>query len=495
VLSSRPDLQADCAGPEAATSKRTASRARGWAGLEQHHLRPRPEIAVAVAYASAMFVAGMDMQIVNVALPTLSREFAAPLSDVQWVAISYLLAMAVLIPASGWIGDRVGVKQTFVFALGLFTIASALCGAVHSLAELIAARTLQGAGGGMMAPSGMAMLYRAYPPERRARIARTVLVPILIGPAVAPVLGGALTEWFSWRWVFLVNVPVGITMTIFSLAFLPRTPATNSNRIDLFGLVLSGLGLSSLLYAISEGSTLGWGSFPVVLTGGGGVALLAAFGRWSLRHHDPILRLRLLGNRLFRSNNIVFALSTGPFLGSLYLTPIFLQEVMHQSPVTSGTTTFVEAIGVAIGAQTLVRLYPRCGPRPLATVGAGAVALYLGAFVWVRPETSLWFVRGLMFFGGFANSAAFLAVQISMFTTVSDRDLGHASAIYNTQRQSSIALNVAVVTTIAAGSAAPRIAAFHSAYLVAAAIAVAGTLCAFTLIRTEDARATMRVTK
>lgn len=446
-----------------------------------------------MAYATAMFMAGMDMQIVNVALPTLSQEFSAPLTDVQWVAISYLLAMAVMIPASGWIGDRLGVKQTFVFALGLFTIASALCGAVHSLGGLIAARTLQGAGGGMMTPSGMAMLYRAYPAERRAKVARTVVLPILIGPAAAPVLGGALTEWLSWRWVFLVNVPIGLTMTAFAWAFLPRTPSTNSNRIDLFGMALSGLGLSALLYAVSEGSTLGWGSAQVLLTGAAGLALLGAFGRWSMRHHDPILRIRLLGNRLFRSNNIVFALSTGPFLASLYLTPVFLQEVMHQSPLASGTTTFLEAVGVAIGAQTLARLYPRFGPRPLATIGAGGVALYLSAFALLNPDTSLWIVRGLMLFGGFANSAVFLAVQISMFTTVSGRDLGHASAIYNTQRQSSIALNVAVVTTIAAGSTAPTIAPFHSAYLVASAIAVVGTVCACTLIRTEDARATMRV--
>lgn len=455
-------------------------------------LRPRPEVAVALAYVTAMFMAAVDMQIVNVALPTLSRQFSAPLSAVQWTAIAYLLALAVVIPASGWIGDRVGLKQTFVFAIALFTAASALCGAVDSLGELIAARAIQGVGGGLMTTSGTAMLYQTFPPEQRARLARTVILPILIGPGSAPILGGALTEWLSWRWIFLINVPAGAAMALFAWRFLPRTPSLNHGRLDVGGLILSGLGLSSLLYAVSEGSALGWGSAPVAISAVAGVLLLAAFTRRSLRHRDPILRIRLLGNRLFRATNIVFALSTGPFLASLYLTPIFLQTIMHRSPLTSGTTTFLEAIGVGLGALTLARLYPRVGPRVLATLGAGGLVLYLSLFLLVTPDTSLWLVRGLMLFGGFANSATFLAVQTSMFSTISQHDTGHASAIYNTQRQSTIALNVAIVTTIAAGSSVGRIGPFHDAYLAAAVIAAVGTLCAATLIHTADARATMR---
>jgi hypothetical protein len=224
----------------------------------------------------------------------------------------------------------------------------------------------------------------------------------------------------------------------------------------------------------------------VVLSGVAGLALLAGFVNWSLHHENPILRLRLLENRLFRATSIVFALSTGPFLGSLYLTPIFLQDILHQSPLASGTTTFLEAVGVGVGAQTLLRLYPRFGPRPLATAGGAGLVL-------VTPSTNLWLVRGLMLYGGFVNSATFLAVQTSMFTTIASDDIGHASAIYNTQRQSSIALNIAVLTTIAAGSTRASIGGFHSAYLAAAVIAAVGTACAFTLIRTRDAHATMEV--
>jgi EmrB/QacA subfamily drug resistance transporter len=466
--------------------------AQRFAGRLTTRLRPSPTVAVAVAYVATMFITGTDMQIVNVALPTLSREFSAPLSDVQWTTISYLLTLAVMIPASGWIGDRFGLKQTFVAALALFTLASALCGMVNSLGALIAARAIQGVGGGVLMPSGMAMLYRTFPPERRARLSRTVILPILIGPGSAPILGGVLTQWFSWRWVFLVNVPFGVVMALFAWRFLPRTAATRNSRLDVTGLALSGAGLSSLLYAVSEGSALGWGSSRVLVSGVAGILLLTTFTLHSLHHPDPILRIGLLRDRLFCATNVVYALSTAPFLASLYLTPIFLQEVLHQSPIASGTTTFVEAIGVAIGSQTLARLYPRFGPRALATVGSGGLVVYLCVFLLVGPDTSLWIVRAALLFGGFVNSATFLAVQTAMFTTISRPDLGHASAIYNTQRQSSIAFTIALLTTIVAGSVTGSVAAFHAAYLAAALIAAVGTVCAVTLIHTSDARATMQ---
>jgi EmrB/QacA subfamily drug resistance transporter len=440
---------------------------------------------------TGIFMTAMDMHIVNVALPTLGRAFRAPLSDVQWTVIAYLLTLAVVIPASGWIGDRAGTKRTFVFALATFTAASALCGAAHSLGELVAARALQGIGGGMLTPTGMAMLYRVYGPEQRARVARTLIIPILVAPGTAPILGGALTQAISWRWVFLVNVPVGVVMVVFARLYLPEDRPAPAGRLDVWGLLLSGVGLSALLYAISEGSVLGWSSAPILASAVGGIALLGLFTRLSLRRPDPILRIGLLRDRLFRATNIVFALSTGPFLASLYLTPIFLQEVMHQSPIASGTTTFVEALGVGFAAQTVGRLYPRIGPRVMAGFGAAGLSLFLALFLLVDSHTNLWLVRALMFFGGVANSGAFLSVQTSMFTTISRRDTGHASAIYNTQRQSTIALNIAILTTIVAGGGGD-LAAFHDAYLAAAIIAALGTVCAWTLIRTRDARRTMQ---
>jgi EmrB/QacA subfamily drug resistance transporter len=446
---------------------------------------------VAIAYVSAIFMATMDMHIVNVALPTLGRAFGAPISDVQWTVIAYLLTLAVFIPASGWIGDTIGTKRTFLIALIMFTAASALCGLAQSLDELVAARALQGIGGGMLTPTALAMLYRAYGPAQRARVARTVIVPVLIGPGTAPILGGVLTQTLSWRWVFLVNIPVGVATLIFSRLLLPADHPQPTGRLDVRGLLLCGVSLSALMYAVSEGSVQGWSSPEILATGVGGITGLLLFGRYALHARDPILRLGLLRDRLFRATNIVFGFSTGPFLASLYLTPIFLQQVLHQSPIGSGTTTFVEAIGVAVAAQTLGRLYPRVGPRVMGGIGAAGLTVYLGLFLFVDADTNLWLVRALMFFGGACNAGAFLAIQSSMFTTISSADTGHASAIYNTNRQSSIAINIALVTTVVTGVGGGGLAAFHGAYLAATILGAIGTVLAWTLIRTEDARSTM----
>jgi EmrB/QacA subfamily drug resistance transporter len=459
--------------------------------LRDHRWAPSPARAVAAAYVTTIFMTGVDMQIVNVALPTLSADFDAPLSDVQWTVISYLLTLAVVIPASGWIGDKLGTKRTFLFALGLFTVASALCGVAQSLPELIGARALQGIGGGLLTPTGTAMLYRAYGPERRAKVTRTLILPILIGPASAPILGGVLTEALSWRWVFLINVPVGVVMVLFTWLFVPEHRPSPGGRLDWRGLLLSGVGLSALLYAISEGSVLGWGSTPILAAGGAGVLLLWAFAWDALRQSDPVLRLRLLRDPLLRSTNIVFFFTTGVFLGSLYLTPIFLQQVMGQSPIESGTTTFLEAVGVAVGSQTLGRLYPRYGPRVMCGVGGFCLTVYMALFLLVDADTNLWLVRALMFFGGLGNCAIFLSIQSAMFTHISSDDTGHASAIYNTQRQSAIAINIALLTTIVAGASGSVLEAFHEAYLVGAIIAAIGTVLAWVLIDTGLARPTM----
>jgi EmrB/QacA subfamily drug resistance transporter len=439
---------------------------------------------------TAIFMTAIDMHIVNVALPTLSRQFNASLSDVQWTVIAYLLTLAVVIPASGWVGDRIGTKRTFLFALALFTAASALCGAADSLPELIAARALQGIGGGMLTPTGTAMLYRAYGPEQRARVALTLIVPILVGPGVAPILGGVLTQALSWRWVFLINVPVGIAMLVYAYLYLPEHRASPHGRLDVRGMLLSGIGLSAVLYAISEGSVVGWGAPQILVSGIGGIALLWLFVRGALRARDPILRVRLLREPLLRATNGVFVLTTGVFLASLYLTPIFLQDVLHQSPIQSGTTTFVEAIGVGVAAQTVGRLYPRLGPRVLAGSGAIVLTVYMALFLFVAPGVNIWLLRGLMFFGGVGNAGSFLSIQTSMFTHISSEDTGHASAIYNTIRQSSIALDIAILTTVVAGGGS-TLAAFHAAYLTGAILAAVGAVLAWTLISTDSARSTM----
>ena len=285
----------------------------------------------------------------------------------------------------------------------------------------------------MLIPTGTSMLYRAYGPEQRAKVARTLILPILIGPAAAPILGGVLTQTLSWRWVFLINVPLGMVMVAFAYLYLPEHRPSPNGRLDIRGMLLSGLGLSALLYAISEGSVVGWAAPQILVSGLGGIALLWVFARGALRAPDPILRVRLLREPLLRATNMVFVLTTGVFLASLYLTPIFLQQALGQSPIQSGTTTFVEAIGVGVAAQTIGRLYPRLGPRVLGGCGAIALTVYMALFVLVAPGVNIWLLRGLMFFGGVGNAGSFLSIQTSMFTHISSA--GHRTCLGDLQHR------------------------------------------------------------
>src|ERR1700729_3853528 len=168
------------------------------------------KIAVGIVFVSAMFMNIMDITIVNVALPTIGRDFGIAPTAVDGVVIAYLVSLAVFIPASGWLGDRFGGRRVLLSAIVVFTGASVLCGLASSLGELVVFRILQGAGGGMLAPVGMAMLFRAFPPEERIRASSILVVPTALAPALGPVLGGLLVTDLSWRWVFFVNVPIGI---------------------------------------------------------------------------------------------------------------------------------------------------------------------------------------------------------------------------------------------------------------------------------------------
>src|ERR1700729_1076134 len=230
-----------------------------------------------------MFMNIMDGTVVNVALPTLSRYFGVPIGSVSGVVTAYLVTLAVAMPASGWIGDRFGGRNVLLAAITLFTAASALCGLATSLPELVAFRALQGLGGGTLIPVGMTMITRAFPPAERVKANQVLIVPTLLAPALGPVIGGALVDGLSWRWIFYINLPVGAAGLAVGLLFLPTGTEHRPGRFDLPGFPL-------VLYALSAGSSSGWGSATVLGTGLPGLALLAAFVAVEQRAAEPLLR-------------------------------------------------------------------------------------------------------------------------------------------------------------------------------------------------------------
>jgi EmrB/QacA subfamily drug resistance transporter len=464
---------------------------------------------VAAGFIVAMFMDLMDLTIVNVALPTFGQKFHTGESTLEWVVTGYLLSLAIWIPASGWIGDRFGTKKTFLFALFMFTLSSALCGISWNIGSLIIFRILQGVGGGMMTPVGVAMLFRAFPPQERARASLILTVPTVIAPAIGPIIGGYLIDYVDWRWIFYVNVPMGIAGFIFCVLYLQEHTEELAGGFDLAGFVLSGAGLALVLYALSRGPIDGWSSAPVLITGIGGLACFAVLTVVELRVKEPMLDLRLFADRMFRNANIVYFASSASLIGVLFLLPLFLQELRGFSAIETGFILFPSAVGVVVFAQLSGRLYPIVGPRRLLAVALSLFALSSGLLLFVDLRTNVWWIAAIMFVRGIAMAFTFIPLQAATFSTISNERTGRASSLFNTNRQVGSSFGVAILATVLAerisshmhaiGGGRPtqaaidhaQLLAYHDAFFAAVIIGVVGVAFAF-LIHDEDAAATMR---
>ena len=459
--------------------------------------RINQKVAVGAVFVAAMFMNIMDVTIVNVALPTIGREFNVRPDAVATVSIAYLVSLAVFIPASGWLGDRFGGRRMLLIAIVLFTGASALCGAAGSLGQLVLFRVIQGAGGGLMVPVGMAMLYRAFPPSERVRASGIMVVPTALAPALGPVIGGLFVTKLSWRWVFYVNVPIGIAAVVFGLLFLAAQRQENPGRFDLVGFLLAGAGLGLLMYGVSEGPFRGWGSPLIVATLTVGTALLVLLIWFELRQRQPLIAIRLFSDRLFRSASAVLAIGSGAFIGTLFLVALFFQDGLGLSALQSGLNTFPEAIGVMAGAQMVTRLlYPSFGPRRIMVGGLLGLAGCMSLLALVDTGTNLWWVRVDMFLAGYAMAHVFVPSQAAGFATISPANTGRASTLFNALRQLGSAFGVALITTVVAtvgpthvvaGHSVPNLTAYHAAFLVAAATALIAVICALTVSDAEAA--------
>jgi EmrB/QacA subfamily drug resistance transporter len=483
--------------------KRLLSRTMSWEAVRTttlHRPHMNQKVAVAVVYCVALFMAIMDTTIVNVALPVIGRDFHTSLDAVDGVSISFLVSVGVFIAASGWLGDKFGGRRVLLGAIVIFTIASALCGLAANLGELVIFRVMQGIGGGLMTPVGLAMLFRVFPPAERVRASSILVIPTAFAPAIGPVLGGLLVTDLSWRWVFYVNVPIGIAGVLFGIIFLENHPLSEPGRFDLVGFLLAASGLGFVMYGVSEGPLQGWTTTWVLVTACAGAALIVLLVIFELRTDEPLVDLRVYTNRLFRSSSVVMVLASTAFLGVLFMVALFYQDGLHLTALQSGLNTFPEALGVMIGAQVgSRRIYPVIGPRREMVGGVVVVAASIGGMSLVGFETSLWWARLLMFTLGLGISQIFIPAQAASFATISPEKTGRASTLFNTARQLGGAVGVAILTTVIAAvgplrltahGLVPNLSAYHIAFLSAAGIALMAAIPALT-VKDSDAASTM----
>ena len=450
------------------------------------------KLVVGAVFVASMFLNIMDATVVNVALPTLSRYFAVPVASVSGVVTAYLVTLAVAMPVSGWVGDRFGARSVLLGSIGLFTAASALCGVATSLPELVVFRAVQGAGGGLMIPVGMAMMFRTYPPAERIRANRLLIVPTLMAPAVGPVIGGVLVDELSWRWIFYINLPVGAAALVFGALFLPRGSEHPPGPFDLPGFLLAGTGFPLFMFALSTGATSGWGAGSVLATDVAGLVLLALFVLVELRAAAPMLRLRIYANRLFRATNLQLTFAGAGFVGTLFLVPLLLQSGLGFSAVHSGLSTFPEAIGGMIGVQVTTRLYKRVGPRRLMIAGMCGTVVTIGGMAFAGPGNAAWLIPVLMFFTGGSFGFAMAPSQAAALATVSPAETSHASTLLNTLRQAGGAAGVALLGTVvgATGASSADLVGYRLAFLAAAGLMVIGAGFS-SLVSDVDAAPTM----
>lgn len=385
---------------------------------------PSTAIDPALRRIAAVVVLGiimsiLDTTIVIVAIDTLGREFDTTLSSIQWVSTGYLLALSTVIPLSGWAVERFGARQMWMLSLVLFVLGSVLCGLAWSAPSLIVFRVLQGFGGGMIMPIGMTILAREAGPARMGRIMSLIGVPALLAPVLGPVIGGLLVDNLSWRWIFYVNVPVGIVALVLAARMLPAGEKSAGTRLDVVGLALIAPGLAAVVYGLSEaGSSGSLTSGKVLLGVVGGLVLIAAFVVHALRTPDPLMDLRLYKDRTFTFASLTSFVVGGVLFGAMFVLPLYYQLVRGSSALEAGLLLAPQGLGAMIAMPIAGRIVDRTGAGRVVPFGLIAVAVGTLLYTQVTPDTSIpllaasLFVRGLGM--GFVMMPAMAAAYISL---------------------------------------------------------------------------------
>jgi EmrB/QacA subfamily drug resistance transporter len=348
----------------------------------------REVLAPAAVVVLGAIMTILDATIVNVALPTLGRDLHTSIATIQWVPTIYLLALVAVIPLTGWAAGRFGAKPVWLASLGLFLAGSLAAGLAPSIGALIGARVVQGLGAGMIMPLGQAMLAQVAGPTRMGRVMSIVGVPMLLAPIFGPLIGGSLVQAASWRWIFLVNLPVGVVAIMLAARLLPATRSRTEQRLDLAGAVLLCGGLALFLYGLAQvGQHARWTTATALAPMIAGAALVAAFGWHALRAPSPLLDLRLFRRRGFATGAAVnFVLGTALF-GAALLLPLYFEVLRGRSPLDTGLLLAPQGLGAALAIAPAGYLTDKLGPRRVVPVG---VLLAMAGAAWytrIGPHT------------------------------------------------------------------------------------------------------------
>ncbi|MBV9279284.1 MAG: MFS transporter [Chloroflexi bacterium] len=429
----------------------------------------------------ALFMAMLDNLVVITALPSIRRALGASVSDLEWTVNAYTLAFATLMMTGSALGDRFGRKRVFVIGVALFTVGSALAALSGGATQLVASRAVQGVGAALVTPLTLTILTGVFPAEQRAAAIGLWSGISGLGLAIGPLVGGAIINGFPWNSVFWLNVPVGALVV--ALAWMRLEESRGERRpLDLPGLFLAGLGLLGVVFGLVRGNALGWGSTPIVASLAAGAVLLLAFLARERLAGAPMLDLALFRERAFSAANTTgFLMSAGMF-GSIMFLTLYVQEVLHASPLRAGLETMPWTGTIMLVAPLAGLLAGRIGPRPVATLGMlaqGAALLWIGM---VSTATSHYTdILPAFILGGLGMGLTFAPLSESVMAAVSVRHQGQASGSYNAIRELGGVFGIAILGAVfqhVTVSPLRFMDGFHAASFVGAAIVLAGAAIA-----------------
>lgn len=396
----------------------------------------------------AVFMAILDTSIVNVAIPKMMAVFGVGQSQIQWVVTAYALVVGALVPVTGYLGDRFGYKKVFLMALSIFTVGSALCGLAWSNNSMIFFRIVQGLGGGALMPVSMTMMLSMFPPERRGRAMGMFGLSIMFAPAIGPTLSGYITEYMNWRLIFTINVPVGIIDFLLAWFVLTDFNKSVKQRLDIWGLLTSSLGMATLLYGVGIVPDKGMYDHEVIIFVSIGIICLIAFVIIELNVKDPLLDLSLLKNFTYTLSLIISSIATVILMGSMFLVPVFLQTVSHFSPVQTGLVLLPQAIFAGIMMPISGVLFDKIGGRILAVSGMilTAISLYLTSHL--DATTSNFTLVTWMVLRAVGTGLMMMPIQTAGMNAIPLNKLSRGSALNNTVRQVSVSFGIAWLTLL-----------------------------------------------
>jgi DHA2 family multidrug resistance protein len=412
---------------------------------------------IAASVMLATFMEVLDTSVANVALPHMAGNLSSTTEEATWVLTSYLVSNAIILPATGWLTTFFGRKRFLIVCIIIFTAASAMCGAATSLSMLIFARILQGAGGGALQPIAQSVLLESFPPEKRGSAMALYGLGVVVAPIIGPTLGGWITDNYSWRWIFYINLPIGALAVFMANIFVEDPPYIKNQRpgqIDYVGFGLMALGLAALELVLDTGQKEDWFSSGWIV-GCSIVAVLAvvAFIAWELTTPEPIVNLRIFKNRNFAVGTLLIACVGLVLYGSTALLPLFLQTLLGYPAVQSGLTVSPRGFGSVVSMIIVGRLIGKVDGRFLIMFGFAVLAYSTYMLTGINLEIATRNVTWPLIISGFAMGFIFVPLTTMTMGTLRNEQMGNAAGIYNLMRNTGGSIGIALMTTFLARGA------------------------------------------